>query len=173
MNVVFERIQELPRRTRIAGIAAFVAGTLLVIAAIVWALPSQAEPLATGDAPNFSALLPADKTIESLGGWQRLTPPGSDPVYVYADKLAGVRIRVSQQALPESFKSSPDAKLLEVARGYSATNPFEANGVKAYSGVSTQGPQSVLFVKNDVLVLVFADEEIQDAAWISYINSLR
>jgi hypothetical protein len=124
------------------------------------------------DRPDFEAALPANKTIESLGGWQKLTPPSGDDYFVFVDQLDGIPIKVSQQPLPDSFSTNVDAYVLEAAKGYNATNTFDANGTTAYHGTSAQGPQSVIFTKSGLLVLIVSDAKIQDSSWISYISSL-
>lgn len=133
-----------------------------------WRSPAQAE-----NAPPFSTVVPKNTTIEKLGGWQQLTPPDGTPVYVYTDTVNGVPVSVSQQALPATFKSDRQAKLTEVAKGYNATTQLIAGDVKAYIGTSARGPQSVLFIKENVLVLIKSRENIPTESWIAYIELLN
>lgn len=152
---------------------------LLLVAAAVGAtivfntLKANNSTVQTGAQPNFKAVLPVNMSIEDLGGWQKLTPPNSDPFFVYVDEINSILINVSQQSLPEGFSSNIDTKVSEVAKGYNATSTLDAGETKVYIGSSAKGPQSVIFSKNGLLILIVSQQKIQDEAWISYINSLK
>ena len=125
------------------------------------------------DVPSYSTVLPSNKTIESLGGWSRVSPPNSDPVYAYTDTVDTVSITVSEQPLPVSFKSDVSTKVAEVAKNFNATTKLEAKSTDFYIGTSASGPQSVIFAKNDVLILIKSQKKIDDEKWGVYIDSLR
>ena len=128
---------------------------------------------ATREAPSFTALIPEGKTIDSLGGWQKMTPPSGDAFYVYNDTIDDTILNVSQQTLPENFKTNPSAQLATLAKAYNANETFEIDGMKIYLGTSAKGPQSVLFTKNDLLVLIKSHKQVSDDAWAAYIKSLK
>lgn len=132
---------------------------------------SQAD-VANGT-PNFTALLPAGETIERLGGWQKLTPPNGEPAWVFVDTLSGTDINVSQQRLPGNIKVDLNDRMADLARGYNANIKLDANGTTVYIGTSAKGPQSVIFTKNDVLVLIKSWATIENDAWIEYISALK
>lgn len=123
--------------------------------------------------PNFTPLLPAGNTIEQLGGWQKLTTPNNDVFYVYVDDIAGVSVNVSQQQLPGKFKGDLTNKMTEMARAYNATVKLDVNGTTVYVGTSAKGPQSVLFAKNEALVLMKSWATIDQADWIAYIKKME
>lgn len=154
-------------------------GLILLVAAIAGGtimfntLKANNSTVQTGVQPTFQAILPANTSIEDLGGWQKLTPPNSDPFFVYIDEIDSILVNVSQQALPNGFASDLDTKVSEVAKAYNATGTLDANGTKVYIGNSAKGPQSVIFSKNNLLVLIVSQQKIQDESWISYINSLK
>jgi hypothetical protein len=62
--------------------------------------------------------------------------------------------------------------MTEMARAYNANTKLDADGVRVYLGSSAKGPQSVLFTKNGVLILMKSWATIPDADWITYIKSL-
>lgn len=164
----------LKKPNRKAGIGIIIVGLLIVAGIITLIVALQPKTAETADTqPSFQTLLPSDSSIEDLGGWKKFTPPNGDEYYAFVDEIDGVHIRVSQQQLPDSFKDSLDAKIAEVAKAYSATSIFNAGSTKVYSGTNSQGQQSIIFTKNDLLIFIFADKEIQDSAWITYINSLE
>lgn len=123
---------------------------------------------------NVSPVLPKGKTKEQLDGWQQLTPPkGNDTFYVYTDSISNVSVNVSQQALPDNFNDNVDSEVANLARSYNATNKIRANNIDFYIGASAKGPQSVIFTKNGLLIMIKSWSEISNEAWISYINSLE
>lgn len=123
--------------------------------------------------PNFQPILPEGKTISSLGDWQKLTTPNNDVFYAYVDTINGVTVNVSQQQLPGKFKGDVHNKMLEMARGYNANVKLDADDIRVYIGTSAKGPQSVLFTKNEVLVLIKSWATIPDSDWVAYIKSLN
>jgi|GEM_PF-1296447 len=122
--------------------------------------------------PTYKTMLPAGKTIQSLGGWTRVSPPNRNPVYAYVDKLGGIQIDVSEQPLPANLKNDDNA-VEQLAQGFNATDKISAGGSVAYIGTSSNGPQSVIFVKNNLLILMKSVSPASDALWAAYINSLQ
>lgn len=122
---------------------------------------------------EYQTILPNGKSISQLGGWKRVSPLEADPVYAYIDSLAGVEISVSQQPMPGSFIKNIDASIAKLAKEYSATSVLNAGDVKAYIGVSSKGPQSTIFTKNNLLILIKSQKKIEDKDWVAYIESLN
>lgn len=124
--------------------------------------------------PDFSTVLPKGRTIEDLGGWGRISPPDKDAVYAYSDMMGGAHIVVSQQLLPADFKADLSAKISQVARQFSASKKVPGvTGPAAYVGTATNGAQSVVTSKNDLLILIRSNAVIGDQAWADYIQSLE
>lgn len=156
---------------------AIIIGDLILVAALAglftWLsfsnTPSSPDTQST---PPFQTVLPKGKSIESLGGWQRLDPPGSDPYYVYVDTIKGTTVRVSEQSLPESFKNDTGKQIADLAKEYNATTTIEASGTTVYIGDSAKGPQSVIFTKKNLLILITSEKKIGNDDWKRYIESL-
>jgi hypothetical protein len=125
------------------------------------------------DTPKYPTILPSGKSIESLNGWTRISPPENDPVYAYTDGISGISISVSEQPIPASFVDNLDSRVSDLAKKYNATTQISAGDTKVYIGTSAKGPQSVIFAKNDVLVLIKSQQKIADKEWIKYIESLK
>jgi hypothetical protein len=121
---------------------------------------------------EYQTILPSGKSISALGGWKRVSPEKSEPVYAYTDKIGDISINVSEQPLPESFIGNTDSQVAELAEKFNATTKIDAGDVKAYVGTSAKGPQSAIFTKNSLLILIKSQEKIDDAAWAKYIKSL-
>lgn len=158
------------KRLKVVGVIAAVVAVLVAVVIGIIALQPKPAPL---NAPPFDALLPANKSIEQLGGWNKLTPPNTDPAYVFSDAIGAISITVSQQVLPTSFTANPGQSLTDLAKAYSATEQIEVDGTKVYIGTSSKGPQSVLFVKNNLLVLIKSQARVTNDAWDTYIRLLR
>lgn len=138
--------------------------TVTIISAIAYSVIS--EQLASS--PSFQAVLPAGKSINELGGWTRVSPPGEPPAFAYSDSIDDVTVRVSEQQLPSGSQS-----VTEIAKGYNATNKITAGKLTAYIGTSFKGPQSVIFAKNNLLILIGSTATINNNSWVSYITSLE
>ena len=122
---------------------------------------------------GFDTIVPTGKSIEQLGGWQRVSPEETAPVYAYTDTVEGVSITVSQQDIPNSFGTNTNSKVAELAKNFNATNTLNVGGLTVYIGTSAKGPQSLIFTKDKTLVLIKSDEEISGSAWTAYIESLQ
>ncbi len=125
----------------------------------------------SSDTPTYTTITPADKTAGTVT-WKRVSPPNSDPVFAYADKVDNVAIMVSQQPVPNNFKDDIDGKTAELAKGFGATTKVDAGDVKIYVGTSSDGPQSAIFVKNNLLVLIKSQSKISNEGWANYIKAL-
>lgn len=150
-----------------------VAAVVLLAVCLIWIIStSNKEPEPTTAGPAYATVLPANKTIDSLGGWQRVSPPEKPPVYAYNDEINDIAISVSEQPLPAEFKSNPTSQVAELAKGYNATTKLKAGDTQLFLGTSSKGPQSVIFTKEGVLVLIKSEKTIADASWSAYVKSL-
>jgi hypothetical protein len=123
--------------------------------------------------PGYTTVLPADKSITSLGGWKRVSPKNATPVYAYNDTIAGTAISVSEQTLPESFQDDVNGSIATLAKSYNATAITQVGDTIIYIGTSAKGPQSVIFTKNGLLILIKSEKQITNTAWSSYAVSLQ
>ncbi|UTX51406.1 hypothetical protein KI440_00365 [Candidatus Saccharibacteria bacterium TM7i] len=157
------RFKKVSKKTRIVASASL---AVIILAVIVIAV---LQP--KGERPNYDTVLPAGKSISSLGGWRRVSPPDASPVFAFLDAIEGTTINVSQQPLPESFQANPSQALQEMAKAFNATDKIGNTG--AFIGTSAKGPQSVLFIKGKTLVLIKSQKNISQQNWEKYINSLK
>lgn len=135
--------------------------------------PTIAEEDKRAKTPTFTTVLPSGKTINDLGGWTRASPVGANPVFVYVDYIGDARINVNQQPLPEDFKTDTEMKVEELAIGYKATEKLTVGNLIVHIASTSQGPQTAIFTKNDLLILLRSNTAISSDSWISYINSLQ
>lgn len=118
--------------------------------------------------PSFQAILPAKKSIRELGGWTRVSPPEQAPAFSYDDAINDIAIKVTQQELQNASQSVAD-----IAKAYNATDKITASDTAVYIGTSFNGPQSVLFAKGNLLILIASADKISNDSWASYINALH
>lgn len=126
----------------------------------------------SGNTPTYHTVLPGGKSANELGGWRRVSPPGKDPVFAYDDEINNVPISVSQQPLPASFKTETASHVADLAKSYNANTKVNAGDTTVYIGTSSKGPQSVIFAKENLLVLIKSQKSIDNNAWTEYIQSL-
>lgn len=175
------RLSRMSRKRRLILAGAFV---LLIVSAVVFYWPRQTDTASTlpgsqnpldqlqKGTPDYPTIIPAGKSIDDLGGWTRISPPEREPVYAYVDKINSVPISVSQQPLPASFKSDPAAKVRDLALSQSADKTLQVGSNKAYVGTSKNGPQSVIYHTDTLLILIKSSDKVEDEEWKKYIQSL-
>ena len=112
-----------------------------------------------------------------------LTPPAvqaSAPRYdskrdlvSYTTTFSGVRLTVSQQALPATFAKDP-AALLKTADSIRAKQRIDT--IKGPVFIATNDPagdQLAVYASPQLLVLIHTDRKLDDASWRSFIELLR
>ena len=144
-------------------------GVLIALGAGAYAILHQSQQ---DTAPTYTTILPENHAITDLGGWQRISPPEKDPVFAYSDTLKGVAISVSQQPLPESFAADTGTHIRQLAESYNATTQIDANGTTVYIGRSARGPESVIFTKDGLLVLIKSQGPVDQKIWAQYVAQL-
>lgn len=127
----------------------------------------------TKGTPDYATVLPTGKTIRDLGGWTLVSPTGRDPVYAYIDKIGNMQINVSQQPLPKEFKPDTAEKIEKLAKEYGASEKLTVGNTIVHIGTSEKGPQSVIFYRDDLLILMKSSVRIDNGEWATYVNSLR
>lgn len=143
------------------AIATAIVATILV--AVIYSIMSSR----LASSPSFQAILPTDKSINALGGWTRVSPPGEPQAFAYSDSIDDITIRVSEQQLPAT------SSVTDIAKGYNATDKITAGKTTVYIGTSFKGPQSVIFTEHGLLVLIGSTAKIDNNAWKDYIESLQ
>lgn len=181
---VEKRVARIPRKFLIGG------GVVVLIA--LYLLFGRPAPITTADnpkgnprdvskavtslqhgTPDYDTILPSDKTIEQLGGWTRVSPPDRNPVFAYIDTIGKTQINVSEQPLPEGFEIESDGHLEQLAAGFKANEKITAGSTPVYIGTSAKGPQSVIFSKSNLLILIKSTVKISNEKWTTYVNSLQ
>lgn len=145
---------------------------IAIVGVLILSLVLQHNQKQMAVTPNYPTILPTNTTVASLGGWRRISPSNASPVYAYSDSLSGVKIDVSEQPLPASFKDSLDSKLADLAKQFNATTKLDSDPI-AYIGTSAKGPQSVILTKHDLLILIKSASVIDNKSWQKYISSLN
>lgn len=126
---------------------------------------------ADSDQPKYQTITPSGTSVDQFGGWTRVSPINSNPVFAYVDYIGNIPIRVSQQPLPDAFtKEDTKAQIDQLAIGY---EKITAGDISVHIGTNSKGPQSVIFTKNGLLILITSNSKITNNQWASYISSLQ
>ncbi len=155
---------------------------LLFVVLAVWLWPKHSSsPLAphaqttpaTGilprGTPNYPTISPDKRRMD----WTRVSPPDHNAVFAYSDTVHGVPVTVSEQPIPSEFQNNTDTKLEELAGNYNANRYITVDGSRVFVGNSTRGPQSLIFTKKSLLILIKSSASLSDSQWTTYIRSLN
>lgn len=169
------RARRLVRKRRLLrrGIIVLICLILATAAPLGYLLTVRPHTTTQHEAPtvsHYQTVLPKDHAISELGGWA--SPPDSPPVFTYTDEVGGATLHVSEQQLPASFKANPNSSVAQMATQFGATDKVNAGTITVYIGTSVKGPQSVIFLKNNLLILIRTDKTISNSAWQSYATNL-
>lgn len=172
------KFNKLKKHQRVvAGVIILIAIGLLALAATISEQGQETNSVSNSNkpavAPDYQTIVPVNKSINKLGGWRRVSPPKGDPVFAYSDKIGDVRIDVSEQPLPDSFKSDPDGKVADLARSYAANDKILTGDTTMYVGTSVKGPQSAILTKFNLLILIKSQKKIDSKDWSKYADSLN
>jgi len=157
----------------LAALASYLSFTQRASKPISTPQTTGATPSLTKGTPDYSTVLPVDKSIKDLGGWTRVSPPDRNPVFAYVDKIGNEMINVSEQPLPEDFKTDTAQQIDLLAQGFKANEKITVGTITVHIGTSEKGPQSIIFSKNNLLILVKSSVRIDNSQWAEYINSLQ
>jgi len=122
--------------------------------------------------PTFQLLYPNNKDRDAYSGVAKINPPGTPDAFVYVDRIEGIEIQVTQQELPDRFKTNQEQEFREFALNFAATVEIKGDNFTAYIGTSAQGPQSVVAIKDNLLILIKSTTGISPDSWSKYIDSL-
>lgn len=138
--------------------------------------PSNNNPVITdadSNQPKYTTITPVGKDINQLGGWTRVSPVNRNPVFAYADHIGNIPITVSQQPVPSEFDDDTASQIDLLAAGYNANEKITVGDISVHIGTSAKGPQSVIFTKKGLLILIKSSAKISNDSWATYINSLN
>ena len=123
--------------------------------------------------PDYTTVTPKGTSIDSFGGWTRVSPPDRNPVFAYVQTLGDSTISVSQQPLPDNLKVDSEQALSALAKDFRANEMITAGDTSAYIETKNNGAQSVLFIKNGLLILIKSSRSVANTTWVEYIISLE
>lgn len=142
---------------------------IIVVIFIGFTIKNNSDP----NTLRYQTISPNGASVSELGGWKRVSPPDDEPVFAYVDTIDNISITVSEQPLPKELKTNTSNQVAELAKKFNATATIDAGETKAYIGTSAKGPQSVIFAKDNLLILIKSQNEIDTKAWAKYIQSLK
>jgi len=91
----------------------------------------------------------------------------------YTTTFSGVRLTVSQQALPANFDKDP-AAILKTADSIRAKQMIETVRGPLYIATNDEaGDQLAVYASKDLLVLIHTDRKLDDESWKSFVEQLE
>lgn len=117
--------------------------------------------------PPFEPLYPAGESSNVLSAVTRSTP-SAEVIYTYKDSVGEIEVEVTQQKVPDNFD------LEKAATDFQATSIIQVDDTKVYHGYSERGDtQSLIFIKDDKMVLIRSPRKLADDQWAAYVASLK
>jgi len=91
----------------------------------------------------------------------------------YQDTINGVNLTITQQALPEKFKTNTAEEIKSFATAQNFKDSLSVDKGVAYVGMSAFGPQSVVYQKDQTLIFIQSVKKIPNSTWVKYLNGLQ
>lgn len=120
--------------------------------------------------PTYTTLTPEGVAADS---WTRISPEGSAPAYSYADTIDDTRIIVTQQQLPRGVQSGDDTEFARIAASFSATEKHTEGDTVFYLGSAGGSTQHVIASKDNLLILIKAEQPLDEDEWAAYLDALK
>ena len=73
----------------------------------------------------------------------------------------------------EEFQENTSEQIAQLAKSFSAEDKVTAGDTEIYIGTSIKGPQSVIFTKNKLLILIKSTSKIPNEKWANYVLNLK
>ena len=183
---VVSKRRKISRRTLLTSgsIAVLLLAGVIVFNGLTSSDPKPKQATAESGAKggmSFTPLVPkskADKQVNSQNGFNY---DQTRRTLNYQDTWAEAKLTISQQALPEKFKTDP-ASFKTLATNFNATEKIDTKKGDAYTteskttettGNSTVSTEQIALLKTDkLLVFIRSDRKMEAAVWEDYINLL-
>jgi hypothetical protein len=167
------RVALAPKNRRKTFISASV--LVAVIVPVFALLQGNSNPQVLGDnlpeEPTYNTLIPNDEVSNTTS--KKIAYDRQRQVVSYTDEIGKAQVTISQQPLPENFKSDTSGELAKLAKDIGAGEELKTDTITAYTTQYTDGVQTVVFVKNQVLVFINSSEELAVLEVSGYIDSLQ
>ena len=91
----------------------------------------------------------------------------------FQDTVNGINVTVTQQALPEEFKTNTADEIKNFATSQNFKDELSVDEGVAYIGLSVNGPQSVIYQRDQTLIFLQSIEKMSNSKWTNYLNKLQ
>lgn len=169
------RLNKLNKHQRLVAIVIMLAasGMFALALVIIQQYTTVIEPEKELKLPDYQTIIPVNKTIEKLSERRSIKSPEGDTIFSFTDAIDNVRIDISEQLLPDSYKSDINAKVKMIAEGFYANDKITLDDTTAYMGTSSKGPQWVILSRNNLLIIIKSEKNIKISSWQNYIKNLN
>jgi len=117
--------------------------------------------------PNFTPALPSDNPKVVT------TQNNQHAIIVYTDTYNKVQLTVSQQALPDNFKTDPTAIVRVAKEQLKATNSVTTDKGELYYLTNNTGQQWAVVQYQDLLIFLQTNSKLDDSGWAGYMQQLQ
>lgn len=122
------------------------------------------------ESASFDLLFPAGTTDSDFEIVRLAGPSGNEQAYTFVDvhETSGATLKITQQ------KVSEDMNVEEAAKNLQATDKIQIDETVIYHGYNDDAKvQSIVYKKDETLVLIASSRKLSDDQWVAYILSLN
>jgi len=91
----------------------------------------------------------------------------------FTDDVNGIPTIVSQQPIPEIYKTNPADGAAKIAKDFGAAELISIDGQQVYFGQDEKGPMTMIFAKNGNLVFVSTTKAVDKEALKVYVGNFE
>lgn len=175
ISVYESKSTKFSKRTIYIGIAMLVLPVGLIFTAITINITNNKKPTSGATVVRGQETKKAEFVILTPEGASNATTKydSERKVVSFADKIAGINVIISQQQLPENFKPAVADNVRKMAEQFYANVPLDIKDGSAFLGTSVKGPQTVIINKNNLIIFIQSEKQIDAKDWVNYINTLK
>jgi hypothetical protein len=139
--------------------------------------PEKSEPQSAQQKAEaaFTPLVPLDNLTDAAGKQSKpeFRYDQQKKVLGFVTNYNGTELTISQQGVPDKFKSNPTG-LLSLAQSINANQLLQTQKGTAYIGTDPKtNAQTAVFATKEVLVFIRTEKKLDEEEWKFYINQLN
>lgn len=128
-----------------------------------------AKPAEVSHDPPFEITEPEGRAIKK----DNITYDPQKNFAKYDDEVDGVKLTVSQQPIPATFTGDVDANVKKVSEGFNAKEILSDKDPLAYIGQDVSGRQTIILVKDKLLIFILTAREVDKKSLTVYVQNLK
>ncbi len=130
---------------------------------------STADPNAPTNEPLFEIIKPAGRELKK----EDVIFDPQRKFAKFTDEINGIPAIISQQPLPEIYRTNPADGAAKIAKDFGASELISVDGQQVYFGQDEKGPMTMIFAKNGNLVFVSTTKAVDKEALKVYVGNFE